>query len=527
MTNRLLSVLIGGSAAIIATLAVTPTSMAQPPGGTLREMLPQEPPGLIPALNPHAMTKHVGSKIYQSLLAWDFDMNPEPQLANSWEISDDGKTYTFHLRDDVKWHDGEPFTSDDVVFTTTEMLPKTHVRARAVLANVESVTAPDGYTVVFQLKEAYQPFLKLFLSTNAPMMPAHIYRGTEFAANPANAKPIGTGPFKFAEWKRGDFIRLVRNDVYYVEGRPYLDEIITLLLPDPEQRAIACETGEVHVCNGHALPAVQFGRLLATGNYYEPPNAYRETSPVIFLAFNMRHPPMNDLRFRRAVAHLINREVIIGIHEGLGLPIEGVMGPADPYYDPDVLNTYEFSVEKATALLDDMGLTPDANGKRVSIVLMTNPVASGPFFRMAEYVKQVLLEAGIDAELEVNDPAARNRKFNRTHGFEIAAGGWHQGSDPSIGIVPNFMCGNSPETENPMGYCNPRADEIAALAPTVFDGEERQRLYSEFQRIISEDVPFIPLFQRGFGNLIDNKVHDLIVKYSGMNDNYESAWIEQ
>ncbi len=524
MSNRRLSIFVVATALALAgapSLAQTPQ-----PGGTLHEMLVQEPPGLILAMSTHQATEHVASKIYQSLLSWDYDLQPHPELAKSWEISDDGLTYTFHLRDDVKWHDGQKFTSDDVVFTTTEMLPKTQPRARAALSNVASVTAPDDYTVVFHLKKPDQPFIKMFLPSTAPMMPAHLYRGTDFASNPANAHPIGTGPFKFQEWVRGDHITLVRNDDYYIKGRPYIDKIYYQILPDAEQRTIACETLAVDVCNGQALPSEDFGRLLATGKYYKPPNPYQETSPVIFMAFNLRKAPMSDIRFRQALMHMIDRDQIRTIFDGLGIPIEGLMGPADTYYNPDALTKYDFSIDKAKALLDDMGLKPDASGKRVTVNMMMIPIQTGPFIRAAEYLKQVWAKAGVDVVLQANDPASYTAKFNTAHEFDIAWGGWRQGSDPSIGMVPNFLCGSSPETANPMGYCNKRIDEIAALAPTEFDTDKRRQLYSEFQHIISEDLPFMPLFQREFGTLVVNKVHDLIVRYNGINDDYENAWIE-
>ena len=181
-------------------------------GGTLITIVQPEPPILVLGLNIQGPTQTVAGKIYQSLLRFDFGLKPLPGLAESWTISDDGLTYTFNLRKNVKWHDGKPFTSADVVFTTTKMLPETHPRARPVLTKVASVTAPDAHTVVFKLKTPYAPFIGLFETGSCPMMPAHIYEGTDYRKNPKNSTPIGTGPFKFKEWVKGSYIHLVRND---------------------------------------------------------------------------------------------------------------------------------------------------------------------------------------------------------------------------------------------------------------------------------------------------------------------------
>jgi ABC-type dipeptide transport system, periplasmic component len=169
-------------------------------------------------------TQMVAGNIYEGLLRYDTDMNPQPGLAESWEVSEDGLTYTFTLHEGVVWHDGEPFTAEDVVFSVDTFLRETHPRLRVSLQHVESVTALDDRTVQFQLKNPFGPFLGVFEVGTMPMIPKHIYEGTDFANNPMNATPIGTGPFKFEEWERGSYIHLVKNEDYYVEGQPYLDE---------------------------------------------------------------------------------------------------------------------------------------------------------------------------------------------------------------------------------------------------------------------------------------------------------------
>ena len=201
--------------------------MAQEPqsGGTLNLIVQPEPPILMLGLNQQGPTQYVAGKIYEPLLIYDKDLNPQPWLAREYEISEDGLTYTFHLHENVTWHDGEPFTAHDVVFTTSKFLPEVHPRARTSFARAEKIEALDDHTVQFTLSEPYAPFIFAFEVSTAPMIPAHLYEGTDYSTNENNETPVGTGPFKFNEWDRGAVIHLVRNEDYWQEGKPYLDEI--------------------------------------------------------------------------------------------------------------------------------------------------------------------------------------------------------------------------------------------------------------------------------------------------------------
>src|SRR5262249_6336787 len=146
--------------------------------------------------------------INESLLLFDWKFRPQPNLARSFAMTPDGLRYTFHLRDDVRWHDGAPFTARDVAFSCGTMLPQLNPRSRNAFSQIERIVTPDAHTIEFRLKQPFNAFLLSLMASSAPMMPAHIYEGTDFRTNPHNFKPIGTGPFRFAEWKRGQYIHL-------------------------------------------------------------------------------------------------------------------------------------------------------------------------------------------------------------------------------------------------------------------------------------------------------------------------------
>ena len=144
-------------------------------------------------------------------------------MAKSWTLSADKKTYTFHLQDNVKFHDGQPMTADDVIFSVMKFHFELAPRARGVFNKIKSATAPDPLTVEFTLDAPFDPFLLMFDVTTVAIMPKHIYDGTDYRNNPANQKPIGTGAFQFSEWQRGNFISLKKFDGYWKPGEPYLD----------------------------------------------------------------------------------------------------------------------------------------------------------------------------------------------------------------------------------------------------------------------------------------------------------------
>ena len=181
----------------IALLAAVSPALAQTPqrGGTMNIIISPEPPTLMLGINQTTPAAIVGGKIYESLLRYDLQLKPMPGLAKSWSVSPDGLTYTFKLQEGVTWHDGTPFIADDVVFSAKTYLTTVHPRSRPIFQRCEEISAPDKHTVVFKLKGPFAPFIMAWEPSTAPIVPKHIYEGTDFRTNPANAKPIGTGPF--------------------------------------------------------------------------------------------------------------------------------------------------------------------------------------------------------------------------------------------------------------------------------------------------------------------------------------------
>ncbi|GAB1577325.1 ABC transporter substrate-binding protein [Bordetella petrii] len=518
------------AAVATATFANLPAQAAETPqyGGVLTAILHPEPPSLILALQQVAGTQMVGGKIFESLLTYSFDLKPLPSLAKSWEVSDDRLTYTFHLQPGVTWHDGKPFSSADVVFSYEKVLSKTP-RTRGLMENVESLTAPDADTVVFKLKEPYAAFLYAFDIGGGAILPKHLYDvDTPIAQNPNNAHPIGTGPFKFKKWERGSYIELVKNENYWKPGRPYLDGITYRMIPDAASRRLAIEQGTVMQAWLHDLEPVDVPRVAKLPNLKHTNKGYEYWSTMQWIELNNTRPPFNDKRFRQALMYAINRQFIADkILFGQGVVASGPIHHNTRFYDANV-KKYDYDPEKAVALLDEMGLKPNADGVRVSVSMIPTPYGE-MHRRVAEYIKQNLSKVGIALNLESTDVGGWVSRVGNWD-FDMAGNGVFQYADPAIGVARTYMGSNIRKGvmfSNTSQYNNPKVDELFDLAAKAGDDADRQKYYSEVQRILVEDVPLVWLIDTKYGTVLNKRVHGAITTALGAADTYSDAWLSK
>jgi peptide/nickel transport system substrate-binding protein len=521
------SALAGVGALPLAALARTPAwGAAQGRGGTLNSVLWPEPPGLVTGVWLNAPTLLPATKMLEGLLTFDFNLRPEPLLAESWEIAPDGLTYTFKLRRNARWHDGKPFVADDVVFSCSEFLTEMHPRSRPVFQRT-SVSKVDDHAVRFTLQEPFAPLMRNFDPIGAPILPAHIYRGTKFSDNPANAHPIGTGPFKFKEWRRGEFIHLVRNDDYWQPGRPYLDEIYYRLLPDSAARALAIESGQVDLATQNDIELIDVNRLKALPHLATTTKGWEWGSPICWLEFNVRRKPFDDKRFRQAVMHALDRRFILdNIFFGVGKIATGPIHSNSPYYERNVAN-YPFDPAKAEALLDAMGLSRGSQGVRASMKLLGLPYGE-VWNRLNEYVKQQLKRIGVDVTIETTDVAGwgdrtKNWEFDTTIYFLTTL------SDPALGVSRSYATASIRKGVlfgNHSGYSNPRVDALFDAAARSTLEVERGKLYAEVQKLLVEDVPVAWMVELEWPTFINKRLHDVVINGLGPNHNFAEAYVE-
>lgn len=486
-----------------------------------------EPATLVLGLNQQSTTQLVGGKIYEALLMFGHDLKPKPGLATEWTVSPDGLTYTFKLRDNVKWHDGKPFTSADVVFTTQTMLMETHPRARDVFSHVAEFLAPDEHTVVFKLKEPFEPFLH-GLGSSAPMMPKHIYEGTDYRNNPANQTPVGTGPFKFKEWKKGQYVHLVRNDDYYLEGLPYLDELYFRIIPDAASRLIAMESGQADLARPGDIDYVFVPQLQANTNLEILSKGAEFTAPLTWIEFNHRTKPMDDRRFRQAVLYAINRQFIVdAIWFGQAEVATSPFASYTRFYESNI-RQYAYDPEKAKALLDEMGLKPNANGVRASLRLLPMPYGEA-WTKLAEYVKESLAQVGIEISIESTDSAGWGERLSNWD-FDLSFNLVSQWADPALGVSRTYVSSNIRKGvlfTNSAGYSNVKVDELFEQGARAVGADARQQYYSEAQKILAEDVPVAWLMEVKPPTIVNKRFKDVINTAIGVYDNFAHAYVAQ
>ncbi len=493
-------------------------------GGALQSLLWPEPPGIMAGQFLQSPALLVSTKMFESLLMYDFELQPKAHLAESWKISPDGRTYSFKLREDVKWHDGKPFTADDVVFTFAEYLIEVHPRMKIVFQDVQ-VAKVDDYNVEFRLKEPFGPLIRSF-GIGTEIVPAHLYKGTDFRKNPNNAKPVGTGPFKFKEWRRGEYLHLTKNESYWRKGLPYLDEIYYRLVPDAASRAIAIESQQLHVGTQNDLELLDVNRLSKMPFIEVTTKGWEWGSPIVWLEMNHRRKPFDDKRFRKAVMHALDRNFIRDtVFQTYAKVATGPVHSSSPFYEPNV-PAYDFNPAKAEALLDEMGLKRGANGVRTSIKLLGLPYGE-MWNRAAEYTRQALRQVGVEVTLEPSDAAGwsdrtRNWDFDMTMYFLTTL------SDPALGVSRTFMSDNRRQGvlfTNHSGYANPKVDELFQQAAREIDEAKRKQLYSEVQKILVDDVAVAWLVELVWPTVYNKKVHNLVIDSSGPNSTFAETWI--
>ncbi len=503
-------------------LSTTAIAAAVDDGGRLNMIVQPEPPGLMLGIVQNGPASLVAGQIYESLLKYDDKLKPQPSLAKSWEISTDGLTYTFHLQDNVKFHDGVPMTSADVLFSVNDFLIKTLAKHRNTMTRVESVTAPDDKTVVFKLKQPFEPFIRAMDFGAMPIIPKHLYEGTDYTTNPNNEKPIGTGPFKFAEWKRGSYIKLVKNQDYYIKGKPHLDEIYYQIIPDAAARAVAFESGQIDVLPGGTVENFDIPRVSALPNTCVTEKGWEYYAPMSWLWLNNRNPPLNNPKFRQAIMYAMDREFAKDVlWNGMGRVADGPFSSKLPYYHKDDVE-YPHDPAKAKALLKEIGY----DGKPLRLL----PLPYGETWqRWAEAVKQNLSDVGIPVEIEATDVAGWNQR-TANWDYDLAFTYLYQNGDPAIGVERNYKTSQIQKGSpwnNVEGYSNPELDKVFDQAALAYPAEKRQPLYNEIQTTLRKDVPIAWLTELAFPTIYNCKVHDLVTTGTGLNDSLRDTWIKK
>jgi peptide/nickel transport system substrate-binding protein len=461
-------------------------------------------------------------------LNYEPNSTPRPELARAWEIASDGKTMTFQLRPGVTWHDGAPFTSADVKFTIENVIKRFHSRGRSVFANVTQVDTPDPLTAVFRLSHPAPYIMAALNAAETPMVPKHIYENGDVLTNPANNAPIGTGPFRFAKWDRGSYIRLERNPTYFEPDKPYLDRIVYRFIPDAGARAVAFESGELDVGGPWPVPASDLARLAQMPKLAITTKGYSALADQNFLEFNLRDPLFQDIRVRQAIAHSIERRFIIdNIFFGYATPATGPISPEmTAFYDADVPQ-YPYDLATAERLLDEAGRPRGKDGKRFSLTIDPMPYGDR-FMQIGQYIAQALPKIGISVELRSQDASSWLRRIYTDYTYQAHIYGIFNMMDPTIGVQrqywskairPGLVFANG------SGYSNPEVDAIFEQAQIEGDQTKRKQLFRNLQRIVATDLPNIPLVNEQQTTVYNRRVQNLDRGLVGVYDTFADVYV--
>jgi peptide/nickel transport system substrate-binding protein len=494
---------------ITLSLLVGSPAAAQNRGGTLNVVMVHEPPMLTSAFNTALPLGTIATKMLEGLLAYDAAMNPKPSLATQWTISPDGLSYTFRLRPNVKWHDGKPFTSADVAFSAMKVWKELHPRGRAIYANLTEVQTPDPLTAIFKLSRPSPVLLSALHAYESQVLPRHLYEGTDIANNPANAAPVGTGPFKFREWRRGQYIMVDRNPGYWDAGKPYLDRVVFRTITDAGARSAALESGAVDIGFFSPLSLAEAERLKKSRQIEVVTKGYEYATPMFFMELNLRKKPLDDVRVRRALAHAIDRKFIIdNIFLGYADPVTGPIQRSSKFYTPDT-RQYPYNPALANKILDDAGYRKDASGWRFTIT--HDPVPQGDeHAQTADYIKQAFAAVGVNVDVKRQDLASQIKRVSSWE-YDMSSNPLFAMFDPGLGVTRLFWSKNIRQNvpfNNTTGFTNSEMDAAIEAQAGEIDPVRRKAHFVKLQQIAQEELPILYLLEVKYLTVANRKVQN-------------------
>ena len=521
-----------GGLIAIALMLSSFAAKAQEAGGTLAFLVQPEPPTLASYVSTSGPIGLVMPKVYEGLFDYDNDGKMVPMLAESYDISADGKTVTFNLRKNVRWHDGKPFTSADVKFTILEVLKKVHPRGPNSFREVSRIDTPDDHTAIFHLDNPAPYMMRSFSAYESPMVPKHLLEGQDVKSAPLANNPVGTGPFKFVEWKKGQYIRLDKNEDYWQEGLPYLDRIVGRFIPDASTRTAAMENGEVMYAAYNAIPNIDAVRLKERDDIGVTTDGYSMINPMALIEFNTIEGPFVDPAIRRAISTAIDRRFMIDtIFFGYGKPATSALSSnykatnlhaAMPNYPENG------DVAKANAMLDAAGYKKDANGVRMRAVLDIIPYGED-WRRAGEYIKQVMGDIGIEVELRYEDVPTWLKRVYHNYDFEMNVNYFYQLPDPVLGVHRHYgtnQIRQGTHFVNSSRYSNPDLDALLDSGSKEPDAAKRTATYKEIQEILAQDMPVVNLFELEFLTVYNTQLKGAYGSAMGAYGSFREAWLD-
>ncbi|MBK5241314.1 ABC transporter substrate-binding protein [Clostridium sp.] len=445
-----------------------------------------DPRGLDPAYVDDGESAKVISNVYEGLIKYkDGSTEIEPCLALDWEISEDGKEYTFNLRQDVKFQDGTPFNADAVIFNVERQLPPKATDdmpyASFTYGQVAKIEKTGDYSVKFTLTSKYTPFLaNLAMSLAAPVVsPTAVAKfGDKFIEN-----PVGTGPYSFVSWDKNQSLKLTKFDGYWGD-KPKVDNVVFKFTKENSVRASDLMTGGTDIIDG--VDPNDIEKLKSEGmEIYQS-----DGMNINYMAFNCSREPFNDPALREAISHAIDREELVKyLYQGYSSVANSPLPTFIPGYDKDV-EPYNYDADKAKQMLKDAG----KSDLEVKIITYSNPrpynTVGGQ--KLAESVQNYLAKIGVTATIDSYNWTDYKGKLANGEG-DIFFYGWTGDNGDADNFLSLFDSNEIKSTLNSAQYSNPAVDALLLKGRELENGEERNKIYKELQEIVAKDAPWLPI----------------------------------
>ena len=508
------------SATLLAasTLLPLPASAAEEPkrGGTLVLGSTQTPRHLNGAVQSGIATAMPSTQIFASPLRFDDKWNPQPYLAESWKLAEDGKSLTLKLRKDAVFHDGKPFTSADVAFSI--MAIKANHPFTTMMGPVEKVDTPDPYTAVIRMSVPHPAIVLAMSPALCPILPKHIYGdGQDLKNHPRNTTDVvGSGPFRVTEFKPAQRIVMERFDKFFLPGKPYLDKVIVNVTPDMASLVLGLERGDIQMLPFATLPT-DLKRFANDPRVSLTPKGYDGIGALNWLAFNTAKKPLSDVQVRKAIATAIDKNFIAkALMGGFATVSDGPLVASSPFAVPDLVR-YPLDLKKAGEMLDAAGYKAGAGGERFKLTIDYLPGADDQQKNVAEYIRGQLKKVGITVEVRASADFPAWAKRLASHDFDMSMDTVFNWGDPIIGVHRTYLSTNIKPIvwTNTQSYANPKVDELLNTAGGLIDPTQRKAYYATFQKIVTDELPIEFINQVPYHTITSKKVANVPVTIWG------------
>jgi peptide/nickel transport system substrate-binding protein len=468
-------------------------------GGTLIDAMTGEPSGLIAMIAGESAASAIAGNIFNSLLKYDRNLELSGELAQSWDISADKRTISFHLKPDLKWADGHALTSADVLFTWQKVTDeKTRTPYGSDFKLVTKAETPDAHTFRVSYDQPYAPALDTWAGLH--ILPKHLLQDQDINTTAFARKPVGSHYYQLDNWKNGQYLKLTRNP-NATQGQAKITHLMSRIIPDKAAQFLELSADNI---DSMGLNPIQYARIFpAKPELNKNIALYKELgNSYTYLGFNLKRKPFDDIRVRQAINYAINKqEIIDGVLLGLGEPVASPYKPGTRWSNP-ALKPYPYDPSKAKALLkaagyadsDDDGIL-DKDGKPFRFEILTNQNKEREMTGVL--IQRRLKEIGIDANIRVLEWASFLGRFIKPKEFDVVVLGWSLSLDPDQYSIWHSSQ-QAPGQFNFISYNNPRADQLLVAGRLELDADKRMKIYHEFSKILLEDSPIVYL-SAGYG----------------------------